>query len=60
MIMKKLKVKSMALKAMSEVRGGSSITHETTLLISKKTRQALVSADDEIEITGTLTVDKEK
>jgi hypothetical protein len=58
--MKRLKVKSMALKAMSEVRGGSSITHDTTILLSKKTRQALVSADDELEITGTVTIDKER
>jgi len=58
--MKKLKVKSMALKAMSEVRGGTDITHDTTILLSKKTRQAVVSADEEIEITGTVTIDKER
>lgn len=44
---------------MSEVRGGD-ITHDTTILLSKKTKQALVAEDERIEITGTVTIDRER
>lgn len=54
----------MDLKSMSNVVGGSdSVTHDTTILLSRKTRvqKAVCSSEDEpVEIIGTLTIDKEK
>ena len=58
--MKEFKFKAMALKAMSEVRGGTDITYDTTILLSRKTKQVVTSEDDQIEIVGTITIDKER
>lgn len=58
--MKKFKVKSLAMKAMSEIRGGSNITHDTKLLLSRKTKQLVALENETIEIVGTITVDRER
>lgn len=60
--MKKFKVKAMSVKAMADIRGGGDITHDTTILLSRKTRQkALSLAEDKAtEIVGTVTIDRER
>lgn len=56
----KKEFKAIKLREMSSVLGGGNITHETTILFSRKTRQAAVQEDEATEITGTVTIDKEK
>lgn len=48
------------MKAMSEIRGGSNITHDTKLLLSRKTKQLVALENETIEIVGTITVDRER
>ncbi len=58
--MKKFKAETMDVKAMNQLRGG--VTHDTTILISRKTRiKAMQVCDEkETEITGTVTIDRER
>jgi hypothetical protein len=60
--MKKFKAESVDMKKMSNIRGGDDITHDTTILLSRKTKQKAISVEEDksIEIVGTITIDKEK
>lgn len=50
------------IKTMSDIRGGGDVTHDTKILLSRKTKQKAVSlAEDEAtEIVGTITIDRER
>ncbi len=60
--MKKFKAESIDMRQMSNIRGGDDITHDTTILWSRKTRQKAVSVEEDkpIEIVGTITIDRER
>ena len=47
---------------MSEIRRGGDITHDTTIKLSRKTKQKAVSLaeDKATEIVGTITIDRER
>ncbi len=60
--MKNFKAEIINIKIMSDIRGGGDITHDTTILWSRKTKQKSVSLaeDKAIEIVGTITIDRER
>lgn len=59
--MNDFKHKTLDLKSMSDILGGAdSITHDTTIHLSKKTKEATHLQDKTIEITGTITIDRER
>ena len=60
--MKKFEASTMSVKSMSETLGGGDITHDTTILWSRKTRQKAcqLMEDETTEITGTITIVRKK
>lgn len=60
--MKNFKADIINIKTMSEIRRGGDITHDTTIKLSRKTKQKAVSLaeDKATEIVGTITIDRER